>query len=149
MKRPLLLLVLTLMSATSLAGNGVITKASHQSVAATIDKLEVIVTGKGFKLIARVDHAAAAASAGTSLRPTQLLIFGNPAVGSKLMTSTQAVALDLPVKVLAFEDENGQVWMTYNDPGWLLRRHGITDRDPVGEKMTKALGAFTDAAGSP
>ena len=149
MKKLSALVVLILVSTTSLAGNGVITKPSNQSVAATIDKLETVVTGKGFKVIARVDHTAAAASVGTSLRPTQLLIFGNPVVGSKLMTSTQAVALDLPVKVLAFEDENGQLWMTYNDPDWLLERHDIADRDRVGEKMSKALAAFTDAAGSP
>lgn len=149
MKKLLLIFGLMLVSFASPADNGVVTKPSSNSVGDTISKLETIVTGKGFKIIARVDHAAGAASIGTELRATQLLIFGNPAVGSKLMTSSQAVALDLPVKVLAFEDENGQVWMSYNDPKWLLERHSISGRDPVGAKMSKALNAFTDAAGSP
>ena len=121
---------------------------SRQSVGETIDKLEGIVTAKGFKVVARIDHAAGAEAAGMDLRPTQLLIFGNPKVGTKLMTSAQAAGLDLPVKVLAYEDAMGQVWIAYNDPGWMLARHDITDRDPVGEKMSKALSAFTDAAAS-
>ena len=148
MKNLLVVMSLMLMSMAPLADDGIVRKESDHSVAATVDKLEAIVTAKGFKIIARIDHAAAAAAVGTVLRPTQLLIFGNPAVGSKLMSSSQAVGLDLPVKVLVFEDENGQVWMTYNDPAWLLARHVITDRDPVRDKMSKALSAFTDAAGS-
>lgn len=148
MKALSIVLSLMLVSVTAFADTGIVRKSSANSVALTIDKLEAIVTAKGFKVIARVDHAAAAANAGATLRPTQLLIFGNPAVGSKLMTSSQSVALDLPVKVLAFEDEDGQVWMSYNEPGWLLERHAITDRDAVAANMSKALTAFTDAAGT-
>ena len=123
-----------------------VVKKSAHSVAATLDKLEGIVTSKGFTVFARIDHAAGAAKVGQSLRPTQLLIFGNPKVGTALMSSRQSAGLDLPIRVAAWEDASGQVWIGYTAPAALAERHGITDRDPVIEKMTGALGKLTGAA---
>ena len=127
---------------------GMVLKRSIHSVSATLDKLESIVKKKGFTVFARIDHAAGAATVGKSLRPTQLLIFGNPKVGTALMSSRQSAALDLPIRVAAWEDANGQVWIGYGDPAGLAQRHGILDREPVIQKMTGALNNLTDAAAS-
>ena len=121
--------------------------SAHQNLEAALqDKLEAIVKEKGFTVFARIDHAAGAAKVGKSLRPTQLLIFGNPQVGTALISSNQSAGLDLPIRVVAWEDASGQVWLGYTAPAALAGRHGITDRDPVIEKMTGALGKLTDAA---
>ncbi len=133
-------------SGSVFAGDGMVKKASAYSVAETMDRLAKIVREKGFKVVARVNHGAAAGSVGTELRPTELLIFGNPAVGGKLMSSSQTAGLDLPVKALAWQDAEGTVWIAYNDPAWLAARHGIGDRAAVVAKMSGALGKFTDAA---
>ena len=125
---------------------GVVTKRSAHTVQATLDKLEKIVTDKGFTVFARVDHAAGAAKVGQALRPTQTLIFGNPKVGTKIMNANQAASLDLPIKVAAWEDADGTVWVSYNDPAWLVGRHGIGNLQPVVDKMTGALGKLTDGA---
>jgi uncharacterized protein (DUF302 family) len=97
-------------------------------------------------IFTRIDHAAGAAKVGKQLRPTVVLVFGNPAIGSLLMQSKQTVAIDLPLKLLVWEDDSGQVWITYNDPDYLVKRHAITDRAPVVEKMRKAMSDFTAAA---
>jgi uncharacterized protein (DUF302 family) len=123
-----------------------VVKRSSHSVAATLDKLESIVKDKGFTVFARIDHAAGANKVGQSLRPTELLIFGNPKVGTALMSSRQSAALDLPIRVAAWEDASGQVWIGYDAPASLAQRHGIVDRDPVIKKMTGALNGLTDAA---
>jgi len=146
MKKILLSLSLLLITNLSFADPGVVTKTSANSVKETLDKLETIVTGKGFTVVARVNHAKAAEKNGLSLRPTEVLIFGNPKVGTKLMSSNQAIGLDLPVKVLVWEDEKGVVSISYNDPAWMVSRYGIDDRAKVVTKMTGALGKFTDAA---
>lgn len=142
-----LLLTLCFLSISSLSfAQGVINKTSTHSVKDTLDKLETIVTAKGFKVVARVNHAKAAEMSGQSLNPTEVLIFGNPKVGTALMQSNQAIGLDLPVKVLVWENDNGVVTISYNDPAWMAARHGIDDRVEVVNKMTGALGKFTDAA---
>ena len=79
---------------------------------------------------------------GLKLRPTELLIFGNPKLGTHFFTSNQTAGIDLPMKALAWEDKNGQVWLTYNDPKYIARRHGIKDRDEIVVKMSRALGKF-------
>lgn len=114
-----------------------------------MDNLEGIVKKKGFTVFARVDHAAGASKVGETLRPTQLLIFGNPKVGTALLTSNQSVGLDLPIKVLVWEDGEGTVWLAYNDPAYIAARHGIEDKDAVVSKMTGALKGITDAAATP
>ena len=83
---------------------------------------------------------------GIALRPTELLIFGNPKLGSHFFTSEQTAGIDLPMKALAWKDANGQVWLGYNDPAYIARRHGINNRDDIVKKMTAALDAMTDGA---
>ena len=142
-----LFLAISLFMFSSLSfADGLVTKTSTHSVKETIDKLESIVTSKGFKVVARVNHAMAAEKNDLELNPTEVLIFGNPQVGSKLMQSNQSIGLDLPIKVVAWEDSEGVVHITYNDPGWMVARHGISDKAEIVEKMTGALAKFTDAA---
>jgi len=124
----------------------VIKKQSTHDVPTTVDRLEQIVTEKGVTVMARVDHAKNAESAGMELRPTQLLIFGNPKLGTTLMQANQQIGLDLPMKVLVWEDAEGQVWIAYVDPEELAERHGIDDDHEVVKKLAKALDAFTGAA---
>lgn len=142
-----ILLTICLLTLPGLAfAEGIINKTSTHTVAQTLDKLETIVTSKGFKVVARVNHAKAAEMNGRHLRPTELLIFGNPKVGSALMESNPAAGLDLPVKVLAWENEQGAVTLSYNDPHWMAARYEIHDRDEIINKMSNALDKFTDAA---
>ena len=124
----------------------VITKKSHHDVTTTLDRLEKIVKAKGITVMARVDHAKNARGVGMELRPTQLLIFGNPKLGTALMQVDQRIGLDLPMKVLVWEDAKGTVWLAYVDPEELAERHGIDDDHAVVKKLHKALDAFTTAA---
>ncbi|MER8884999.1 DUF302 domain-containing protein [Mesorhizobium sp. M0074] len=110
-----------------MAKNGLITVQSRFGVAETIDRLVGTVEGAGLLVFARIDHAAGARSVEASLRPTQLLIFGNPKGGTPLMQDRQLAGIDLPVKALAWEDEQGKVWLSYNDAHWLAERHGLGD----------------------
>ncbi len=126
--------------------NGMIIIKSNNSVTATIDKLENVLKTKGMTIFKRVNHAAGAEKAGLQLRPTELLIFGNPKVGTPLMSCSQTAALDLPQKALAYEDENGEVWLAYNDPAYMAKRHNLKDCDKPVQKVTQALANFTRAA---
>ncbi|HEC12263.1 MAG TPA: DUF302 domain-containing protein [Acidiferrobacteraceae bacterium] len=128
------------------AGNGIITKKSVNSVTASLDCLEKTLKAKGLTVFARVNHTAGAKKVGLSMRPTQLLIFGNPKMGTPLMNSNQTMGLDLPMKALAWEDAKGQVWISYNDPAHLAARHSVADKPAIIKKMTGALGKFTDKA---
>ncbi|MER8527958.1 MULTISPECIES: DUF302 domain-containing protein [unclassified Mesorhizobium] len=110
-----------------MAKNGLITVQSRFGVAETIDRLVGTVERAGLLVFARIDHAAGARSVEASLRPTQLLIFGNPKGGTPLMQDRQLAGIDLPVKALAWEDEQGKVWLSYNDAHWLAERHGLGD----------------------
>ena len=114
---------------------------------ATIDSLEASLKDSGVNIFARVDHAAGAASVGMALRPTELLIFGNPRAGTPLMQAKQTIRIDLPLKVLAWEDASGSVWIIYNEPAWLATRHGLSEgtADAVGS-LTRALAKFAEAA---
>jgi uncharacterized protein (DUF302 family) len=105
--------------------NGVITIRSNNSVAQTITRLITAVTAKGMTIFAVVDHGDGAAIAGMSLRPTQLVLFGNPKGGTPLMQENQTAGIDLPLKALAWEDADGKVWLSYNDPAWIAQRHGL------------------------
>lgn len=111
-----------------------------------MDKLESIVKSKGFTVFARIDHCAGASKVDQQLRPTQVLLFGNPKIGTALMLSDQRAGLDLPIRVVAWQDEKGQVWIAYNAPQWLANRHGIDNQAKVIEKMTGALDKLTSAA---
>ena len=148
MHRVLLVLVtsLLLMPIARAADNGLITMKSPHSVDVTLDRFEKAVKSKGMTVFTRIDHTAGANKVDLELRPTKVLIFGNPKIGTLLMQSNQTAAIDLPLKLLAWEDESGQVWIAYNDPGYLVQRHNISDRDAVVAKMRKALGNFTAMA---
>jgi uncharacterized protein (DUF302 family) len=107
------------------SSNGLITISSVFPVRETIDRLSARVTSLGLNIFARVDHAAGAAKVGMPLRPTELLIFGNPKGGTPLMQDQQTAGIDLPIKALAWEDADGKVWLTYNDASWIAERHGL------------------------
>lgn len=105
--------------------NGLITIASKLSVRETIDKLAAAATSAGLRVFARIDHAEGASQVGMELRPTELLLFGNPRGGTPLMQDRQTAGIDLPVKALAWEDELGAVWLTYNEAAWIAARHSL------------------------
>ena len=107
------------------ADGNLITKPSNYSVSETIDRIERAVVEKGMKIFARIDHSGEAEKAGLEMRPTQLLIFGNPKGGTALMVSRPTAAIDLPMKALAWTDKDGRVWLTYNSPELLHERHGV------------------------
>jgi uncharacterized protein (DUF302 family) len=104
---------------------GLITIKSSNGPEETMNRYEAEVRGRGMTVFAHIDHAAGAAAAGLSLRPTEVLIFGNAKAGTPLMEATQTIGIDLPLKVLVWRDENGATWLSYNDPVWLAKRHGI------------------------
>jgi len=138
-----LALALGLMAAPALA-TPVKQKISPHSVAATIDRLAAAIEGVGATVFARIDHAEGAASVGTELRPTTLLIFGNPAIGSPMMAASQTMGIDLPMKALAYEDETGQVHLIYSDIEAIAAEHGATA--PTTAKAKGALEKLTDKA---
>ena len=105
--------------------NGIVSKASPYPVAETLDRLENALRGKGIKIFTRIDQQAEARGVGLTLRPTQLLIFGDPRGGTPLMDAHPSLALDLPLKALAWEAEGGQVWLSYNSPAYLKDRHAL------------------------
>jgi len=105
--------------------NGIVTIPSRQSVDQTVQNLEGILRAKGVKLFALIDHSGEAEKAGMKMRPTKLLIFGNPKGGTPLMIAAPSVALDLPLKILVWEDADGKVQISYNSPGYLQARHGF------------------------
>ncbi len=105
--------------------NGIIDVPSRYSVPDTLARLQAILKEKGMMVFALVDHSGEAEKAGLKLRPTQLLIFGSPKGGTPLMVATPRLAIDLPLKALAWQDEQGQVWLSYNSPEYLQQRHGF------------------------
>jgi uncharacterized protein (DUF302 family) len=107
-------------------GQGIISKPSKYSVPETLHRLETILTAKGIKIFALVDHSGEAEKAGLKMPPTQLLIFGNPKGGTPVMLAAPTSAIDLPLKALAWQDANGQVWLSYNDPAYIERRYGLS-----------------------
>jgi len=135
-----------LSTAQAQSPEGLIAVKSPYPVAETMDRLEAVAQERGMTVMARVDHAANAAGVDMQLRPTQVLIFGNPRVGTPLMQCGQSVAIDLPQKALAWEDEAGQVWLAYNDPFYLSGRHRLGDCREVLEKVNAALGGLMGQA---
>jgi uncharacterized protein (DUF302 family) len=122
--------------ASTMSEDGLVTIASKYSVKETLDRLEANLKAKDITVFARIDHAAGAASVAMPLRPTELLIFGNPKAGTPLMQSSQTIGIDLPLKILAWQDAAGKVWLTYNDPDWLARRHRV---GPAADSSVSAL----------
>jgi uncharacterized protein (DUF302 family) len=144
MKRSTLLVLGMLVASATLAGDdGIVSRPSRHSVPETLDRLEAVVKAKGVTVFARIDHSGEARKVGLAMRPTQLLIFGNPKAGTALMNAAPSVAIDLPLKALAWEDESGQVWLSFNSPAYLQRRHGLDD-DLV--KPIAVVGVLVDEA---
>lgn len=141
----IVLTALMCVAATAFAADGLISVKSPYPVGQTLDRLESGTEQRGLKVFARIDHAAGAASVGKSLRPTELLIFGNPRGGTPFMECAQSAGIDLPLKALAWQDEQGQVWLGYNDPAYLARRHGITGC-PAVEPISNALSGLVAEA---
>ncbi len=128
---------------------GLISLKSSHDVKNTADLLETVLNEKGMTVFLRVDHAEGARKVGQELRPTELVIFGNPKVGTPLMQCSQTMAIDLPQKALIWQDEKGQVWLTYNDPQYLATRHGIDACKAVLDKVQNVLKNFAQAATQP
>ena len=130
-----------------MSDDGLITLASNHPVKATMDRLEAALRDKGITLFARIDHAAGAASVDMPLRPTELIIFGNPKAGTPLMQARQSIGIDLPLKMLGWEDAAGKVWLAYNDPAWLARRHGLEgEAEAAVAGLAKALAMLAAGA---
>lgn len=142
--RTLLVLALWAGVSAASAADGLVAMASPYGADETMQRLERQVTERGLRVFARIDHAAGAAKAGAALRPTVLLVFGNPQGGTPFMQCQQTVGIDLPLKVLVWEDAAGHVWLGYNDPEYIARRHGAIDC-PVAGKLGKALDAIARA----
>src|SRR5439155_26282033 len=115
----------------------------------TMDRLVAEISAKGMSVFTRIDHAAGAAQVGLTLRPTELIIFGNARGGTPLMHSAQTVGIDLPLKMLVWEDAEGKTWLSYNEPNWIARRHGVRNAEQVVSKMGAALSAIARKAANP
>jgi uncharacterized protein (DUF302 family) len=121
---------------------GLTTVPSHFAPKETMDRVETEIGERGMNVFARIDHAAGAAEVGLTLRPTELIIFGNARGGTPLMQSVQTVGIDLPLKALVWQDAAGKSWISYNEPGWIAQRHGVSDAQPVINKMADLLSAI-------
>jgi uncharacterized protein (DUF302 family) len=124
-----------------LGADGLIAVKSPHTPKETMDRLESVLKQKGMTIFARVDHAAGAAKIGKQLRPTELLIFGNPQGGTPFIECSQTVGIDLPLKALVWQDGSGQVWVGYNDPAFLAQRHAAA-QCPAVENLKKAVAGF-------
>jgi uncharacterized protein (DUF302 family) len=130
-----------------MAVDGLTTLPSSHGPKKTMNRFEADVKAKGMTVFARIDHAAGAAAAGLPLRPTELLIFGNAKGGTPLMQSNQTIGIDLPLKALVWQDGSGKTWLSYNDPGWLAKRHGLgPEIDAAVSAMAGALDAVARAS---
>ena len=121
---------------------GLTTVPSHFAPKETMDRVETEIRERGMNVFARIDHAAGAAEAGLTLRPTELIIFGNARGGTPLMQSVQTVGIDLPLKLLVWEDAAGKTWISYNEPAWIAQRHHVSDAQPIVNKMADLLSAI-------
>lgn len=140
------LLALGLIAGSATAAEGLVSIKSPHPVKETMDRFQELVKAKGLNVFLRVDHAAGALKAGKTLRPTELLIFGNPQGGTPLMECAQTTGIDLPLKALAWQEAAGQVWLSYNDPQYLVDRHGAKDCATVAQNLRKALAGLAQEA---
>lgn len=125
-----------------MTAEGLITIRSSHGPGETMSRLQAEVEAKGLTVFTRVDHAAGAEAVGLSLRPTELLMFGNAKGGTPLMQAVQTTGIDLPLKALVWQDASGDTWLSYNDPSWLAKRHGLGHE---AEAPVRALAAALDA----
>ena len=131
------------------ADTGVVTVPSAHDLASTVERLKALLAQKGIELFADVDHAAAARKVGLTLRPTRVLIFGNPKAGTPLMQGRQTIGLDLPLRILVWEDEAGKVWLTYHRLEYLAERHRVQGQENAVRVLGAGLAALANAAASP
>jgi uncharacterized protein (DUF302 family) len=139
---------LSFSSVAALAGaadDGVRRVSSAYPIEETVDRLKQDIADKGIKFFLEVDQAALAADAGITLRPSRLLIFGNPPLGTQFLTSNPVSGLDWPVRLLVFQDEAGMVWVAYSDFTWIAHRHGIHDRDPQFKMASEVIASITSS----
>ena len=137
-----LIAAICLWEVQAVAADGLITLRSNYAPQETMNRLETEVKAKGLAVFARIDHAAGAAEVGLSLRPTELLIFGNAKGGTPLMQAVQTIGIDLPLKALVWQEASGTTWLSYSDPNWLAKRHGL---GPEADATVKAMAAALDA----
>ena len=130
------------------AADGLVALKSPRSAKETMDRLESVVKDRGLTIFARVNHSAGATSIGKSLRPTELLIFGGPQGGTPFLECAQSVGIDLPLKALVWEDASGQVWLGYNDPVYLAKRHEVSGCEAA-TSISKALAGLSAVAIAP
>ena len=147
MKKSILIALSILLIAISVeAADGVINVPSTFNVEETADRMERILKEKGMTIFNRIKHSESAGKVGIEMRDTELIIFGNPKVGSPLMKCQQSVAIDLPQKALIWEDDKAKVWITYNNPRYLEKRHNITGCEEVISKIGKVLAGIAKSA---
>ncbi len=139
-------LLLLFIAIPARAADGMVSVRSSHDVKETADRLVRVLKEKGMTLFNRIPHSAAAGKVGIDLRETELIIFGNPKVGSLLMQCGQSVAIDLPQKALVWQDDKAQVWISYNDPGYLAKRHGLAGCEEVITKIDKVLAGIAESA---
>ena len=139
-------LMLSCFSSWVCAGSGLVSSQSQFSVSETADRFEQIAKQKGLTIFARINHADNAAKVNLSLRPSQVILFGNAKVGTPLMQCAGQVAIDLPQKASFWQDKNGKVWLSYNAPDYLKKRHKITGCDALIGKITNVLQSLAKAA---
>ena len=145
-----LIAAICLWEVQAVAADGLITLRSNYAPQETMNRLETEVKAKGLAVFARIDHAAGAAEVGLSLRPTELLILGNAKGGTPLMQAVQTIGIDLPLKALVWQDASGTTWLSYNDPNWLAKRHGLgPEADATVKAMATALDATAKIATAP
>jgi uncharacterized protein (DUF302 family) len=131
-----------------MSAEGLISIPSSFDPKETMDRLEAALRASGVTIFARIDHAAGAAGVGEALRPTELLIFGNPKAGTPLMQAGQTIGIDLPLKALVWQDAAGKTQLSYNEPGWLARRHGLgAAADATVANMAAMLAKLVKLAG--
>ncbi len=144
--RTIMSIVAAMLFAGSALADGLVDKTSPYGAVETIDRLQAVVENAGATVVARVDHAGAAAGADMELRPTSLIIFGNPRLGTPLMQLSQSMGVALPLRVAAYEDEAGATHLVYEDIVELAEDHGIDPNDPAVQNVAEKLNALTDMA---
>lgn len=142
-------LLLLLVAAGSARADGLVRTESKRTVKETVDRLVAEIEKRGIKVVARVDHSAAARAAGLELPPTEVLVFGNPKLGTPLMQSNPSIGIDLPMTMLTWQDAAGKVWIGYNPPETLKTRHAVTGHDQIFTTMRGALEAIAAGASAP
>lgn len=145
-KKFLIIILLALYALPVLAGSGVVTVPSANGFSETVDRFKAALESKGIKLAFELDHQANGARVDEALGKTHLLLFGNPRLGTPLMRSARTIGVDLPMKMLIWEDADGKTFLSYNDPRFLADRHAIRDNAAIVKKMTGALKMLSASA---